>query len=655
MQEQDSTNSLLIRTFGDVYVIRGSDPKPLPIPPRVQNLLIYLAVQGRPLTREQLYDLFWPDLPSHKAQRNLRKLLFDCQQRLFPYFTVEREWVGLEPAYSYRLDAAIFQQRGQPLLQAYEQQKPLPPKELQQIQEVLNLYQGAFLASGKLPRSMRYEQWVQQQQERHYNLAYQLFDIVRLQLLHSQRHQETIRLMRAWLYVDPYNEEVHGALLLLLSRHGQHAEAIKHYESYHHFVTSTLGDEPTAHLQAMYAQLRVGWLPEEKPAAVAHPPYTPEEPPPPAAASQSLQMAPLTPLVGRDELLQHIIHLVQSTNHRLLTLTGLSGSGKTHLALTLAQQMRAHFADAIYLVRCPDVVLPANKGAIDEAQLHQILTLATAQALHLPLHPDKEAWPQLVPYLQQQRALLLIYDNFDPFLAGATFLLRLYQTLPQLTIVVTVRERLRLGGETVIAVPGLPTPSLETILQQEGYERLFTPDYTNGARPLPATLAGIQLFIDRARRQFSTFQVTAEMLPEIAKICWLVDGLPLAIEMAAAWIEHYSCREIAERLQADLLLLQRREQDGTPRQQSMEAILSDYWRRLTTCQQRVLCALAGFEGAFSREVAQTLDQVSLPAIQALVDKSLLQVRLSGTYELPALVKHFLRTKIHFSDTIVSIY
>lgn len=651
MQAQDSANSLLIRTFGDVYIRRGRDSKPLLAPPRVQNLLIYLAVQERPLTREQLCDLFWPELPYQKAQRNLRKLLFDCQHLLFPYFNVEREWVGLTPAYTYSLDAAIFQRRGQSLLQAYEGQIRLPPKELHQLQEVLNLYQGSFLASSKLPHSIRYEQWVQQQQELHYNLAYQLFDMVRAQLLQSQRLQEALQIMRAWLSIDPYNEQEHNALLLLLSRLGQHIEAIKHYETYRHFVTSTLGDEPAAHLQTLYAQLQVGWLPEESLAPVSRLKYTAEAAPAPIARSsapQAVRVAPLTPLLGRDELLQHIIHLVQSTNHRLLTLTGLGGSGKSHLALTLAQQMSTYFADAVYLIRCAEAALPAEKAGGDEAQLHQTLTLATAQALHLPLHPDRDSWSQLVAHLQQQQTLLLIYDNFDPFIDGATFLLRLYQMLPQITIVITVRERLRLCGATVIVVPGLPTLSPETILHQDGYQRLLTLHYADDARPLPAPLAGLQLFIDRAHRQFSTFQVTAEMLPDIAKICCLVDGLPLAIEMAAAWIEHYACREIAERLQADLLLLQRREQDGSTRQQSMEAILTECWRRLTTCQQHVLRALATFEGAFSREVAQTIDQVSLPVLQALVDKSLLQVRLPGTYELHALVKHFLRTRILFS-------
>jgi len=327
---------------------------------------------------------------------------------------------------------------------------------------------------------------------------------------------------------------------------------------------------------------------------------------------------PPTPLLGREQELNNISALVHEPQCQLVTLIGSGGIGKTRLALQIAAQLKPNFAHGAAFVYLAPVV---NR--------EQMVT-AIADALGFVLYGATDRAEQLFHYLREKN-LLLILDNIEHLLANTSIVALVNDLLsnaPAVKMLVTSREPLHLQLEWVYEVEGLPVPL--------------------GSQPsdLLANSAA-QLFLQRAQRARTAFSLTSDNGPAILRICQLVEGLPLGIELAAAWVLALSCQEIAQELERDLDFLEAPTRDIPERHRSINAVFDYSWDLLSIQEQQVLQQLAVFEDSFSREAAEEIAGATLPILSALVAKSLLRRTdtKAGRYDLHELVRQYVLRRL----------
>src|SRR5262249_11094821 len=315
--------------------------------------------------------------------------------------------------------------------------------------------------------------------------------------------------------------------------------------------------------------------------------------------------AALTPLVGRAGELDQLAAWLTRPDCRLITLVGTGGVGKTGLALELARAHLASFSDGVYFVSLAplasaDALASAIVRALDLAVQAGDLTAALVRAL-------------------RHKQILLVLDNFEHLLDGVGLVLELLQAAPGLRIVATSRERLNVRGEQCYAVQGL--------------------EYKPSATATDVAPPAVRLFAQSAQRVQPEFSVSEANLPELMRIGRLTLGMPLALELAAAWVELLPLAEIAAQIERSADFLATDMHDLPERQRSMRAVFDWSWQLLRPDEQRIFRQLAVFRGGFTIAAAQTVAEASLRSLLRLVEKSLLQID-EGYYKIHELLRQF---------------
>jgi predicted ATPase len=250
---------------------------------------------------------------------------------------------------------------------------------------------------------------------------------------------------------------------------------------------------------------------------------------------------------------------------------------------------------------------------------------AIAEALGLRFSGPSDPRSQLIHYLCGRQVLLLL-DNLEHLLGGIEWLRQLLGCSPGPKLLVTSRERLDLCDEWVFEVHGLPVPAHHQVEGLESY-------------------SAVELFVRSARRAWLSFELTAEERPHLVRICQLVEGMPLALELAAGWVRVLSCQQIAQEIERNLDILATRARDAPERHRSLRAAFDHSWRLLSEDECRVLRRLSIFRGGFRREAAQAIAGGTLPLLASLVGKSLLYHTSNGRYDLHELVRQYAWTKL----------
>ncbi|MBI5304765.1 MAG: tetratricopeptide repeat protein [Chloroflexi bacterium] len=587
---------------------------------RVRALLAYLAVEAdRPHRREKLAALLWPDWLDRSALTNLRNALSNLRKTIgdrkttTPVLLVDRETIQFNLASDTLVDVHLFKS-----FTSSDQPANF-------LEKGIGLYRSSFLEGFGLKDSAPFEEWsrtIRDQLQRQCLTALeQLTD-------HFERRGDAEKAREyAWkqIALAPWSEEAHRHLMRLLAASGQRSAALAQYETCRHALEQELGVTPSPETVALYESIRDGKFAERE--------ATPQSPVSLASSPRPATLPVwLTPFVAREEIVAEILARVQDPTCRLLTLVGPGGSGKTRLAVEAAAKLAPAFPQGVCFV------------SLASLQSAENIVPAIAHALALSFREQEEPQPQLLHYLRK-RTMLLVLDNFEHLIndpeserdGGVEIITKLLETAPGIKVLVTSRVSLNAPGEHLLPVPSMRYPEQ-------------TPANLSDALEYGA----VQLFIQDARRVRPGFEPSDEDLLQVIQICRLVQGMPLGILLAAAWMRMLSPAEIATQLAAHKLDFLEVEWHSLPeRQRSMRVVFDYSWRLLSERERQILMALAVFRGGFTyaaaQSVAMTQDAAAtLRDLMGLVNSSMLQRTATGRYEMHELLRQYAEEKLRQS-------
>ncbi|WP_432168908.1 tetratricopeptide repeat protein [Streptomyces sp. 1222.5] len=544
---------------------------------KARSLLKLLCLSpGHRIHREQVYDLLWPGLDRSAASNNLHQVLYAVRRALAAtgapgeVVALRDDMVVLGPEGGVRVDLDAFDEASR---------RAADGGGTAAYRAALDL-----AGPGLLPED-RYESWAGEAAEALERRRAALLLGLAEALEQDHDTAGALDVLRTLVAGDSLHEPGHRALMRVLAEAGRRREALAVYESLRDALRRDTGADPDPQTRGLYRALLADSVePPEEPAPLRH-----------------RLPAPATALIGREREMAEIVRSLGCG--RLLTLTGAGGCGKTRLALAVAARRGGDFRDGACFV---DLAGLAEPDLVPEA---------VAAALGLPLPPSGGSRQALVAQLTG-RELLLVLDNCEHLVdACAALASQVIARCPGVVVLATSREPLRSYGERTFRVPslGLPDPHRLPSVAELG------------------RFASVRLFTERAAQADPGFRLTDGNAAAVAQICFRLDGMPLALELAAARVHVLAPRQIAERLDDALVLLGRGDRRGVTRQETLLATLEWSHRLLDEEERRLFRRLAVFVGGFSLAAAEQVcaDGADVGAVldvlDRLADKSLVSV------------------------------
>ena len=574
---------------------------------RAASLLAFLAVnRKRSHPREELIEMLWPDEDADATRIRFRQVLTTLRRTLesacldqTDLLVADRASVRLSPNVS--TDVGQFEDALQAAARAASSETRLAA-----LRRAVDLHGGELLPG-------YYDDWVLAERRRLEEDYLTALHRLTKALADAGQMEQALEYARKTVRQDPLREEGHADLIRLLAGAGRIADALRQFRELEQVLWKELRATPSADVQAMVESLRAAptlvFAPapvkadfegshaaDEIPAARRDIPY-------PALGGVPVR---LTRFFGRRteiETLSRILTepLESDASTRLLTLVGPGGSGKTRLALEVARRAAASFPGGVWFTPLADV---------DGAGL---LVSAVADALRPGPPPDGELWNFCLARLGTGRALLIL-DSMEHLVDdGAQMVRALLEQAEGLTCLVTSRRRLNLGGEQDYAVPPLPVPDE---FEPED-QALLTPS--------------MQLFLDRAKQVSPQFALTRGNQATVAALCRRLEGIPLALELAAGWAGSLTPAQMLPRLSQRFQLLVSRRADMDARHRSLRATLEWSYSRLEPELQRCFAQLGVFRGGWTLDSAEAVceEQRALDILSQLAQHSLLIAETQG--------------------------
>lgn len=590
---------LVLNWLGQIRVALDSEPVDLGYS-KVRALLAYLTIElHQAHSRDELAVLLWPDSSQQAARKSLRQALTTLrnairdEESVPPFLLISREAIQFNPASDFYSDAGEFAV----LIDQCALHKQVHIEPCIDCQERLSrgiaVYQGELLKNLTLSDSLPFEEWLLLTRER---LRLQAIDALGRLMLASERSADddaAMQYSRRRLVIDPWNEDAYRALMRILARRGQRTTALAEFERCKRVLVEELGITPSAETLALYESIRTEVKPLDKPAL-----------PVPNSLIGAVPL-PLTGLIGREKETNAMVQLLQRDSVRLVTLLGSPGVGKSRLALHVAGIFAAAPETRVFYVPLNTVTNPA------------LVITTIAQTLGLQDGSRLAMFDQLVNVLNAPGCLLIL-DTFEQVQAAVSQLARLLQACPFLKVLVTARAPLHLRGEQrfLLNPLSLPNPRCMSDLAQAA------------ANPC------IQLFVERVQASLPEFILTANNAQEVAEICARLDGLPLAIELAASSIRLMPPQQLLERLNqpagAALPHLKATVQDGDPHHHTLWQAFQWSYVLLNPVAQRMFARLGVFAGGWTLEAADAVCNVgdiqpgSMDEMTELLDNCLIR-------------------------------
>ncbi len=419
-------------------------------------------------------------------------------------------------------------------------------------------------------------------------------------MLTDQRWSEAIKWAESWIASGRIPEAGYRALITAFAATGERPKAEEAYRRCVEALREEIGVEPSDETRELYQRMVAGELS-----------YQRSEGARPRAPRINLPAQP-TRFVGREQELAELTSLLSES--RLLTLAGPGGIGKTRLAVQLAAELADRFDDGVHFISLAPISTAGE------------LVQAVADGLKFPLSAQEAPEEQLLSYLRP-RSLLLVLDNFEHLLEGVAFVSRLLQTAPGLKLLTSSREKLGIQGETVFGVRGMRTPS--------------SPEAGDGQDQ-----EAIEFFLACAQRSRPGFAASAAQHQSVVQICDRVQGMPLAIELAAAWLDTLSTEEVAKELNRSLDILATELRDVPDRHRSIRAVFDHSWSQAGPAEQQAFARLSVFRGGFTRQAAYEVAGASIDLLAGLVGKSFLRHDATlGRFEIHELMRQYAEERL----------
>ncbi len=606
-------HQLTVHLFGypDVEV----DGRSVRLPRRkAVALLAYVSVRPAGVGRQVLAALLWPDYDPEQAFAYLRQALWEMNKALGKgLISAEGDTVGIDPRADLWVDVVRFERA----LSLWKLQSARGASDAtRSLEEAASLYREDFMAGFTLRDSAPFDEWQSAQAEA---LRRQLGEaLAALARVYADQGDQDMAIasVQRWLAIDPLDESAHRDAMRFYAWAGQRRAALRQYETCISQLKNELGAAPEKATMALYEEIRSGSIAHQGGVAPSAPSpssfvvspvggapptssfvVSPVRGAPSAPSSAQPSLAAATPFVGRESELQELGRILADPDCRLLTLVGPGGIGKTRVAVQFLATHKGAYSDGV-------AVAP-----LAECRSAEQMVAAIAQAVQLAFRPQSSALPaldqecsELSDYLRA-RTMLLLLDDMEHLVGAAPLLRSLLAQAPGLNLLVTSRERLALPEEWVMELQGLPTAAPVAAEQN-------------------AASSAEQLFERCAWRVRVGLPLPESERPAIRRICELVGGVPLGIELAAAWVGTLSCREIAAELERDMDLLVSRQRDAPGRHASLRAVFDHSWALLSDAERNAFCQLAVFQGGFTRSAAAQVAHASLEMLSVLLDKSL---------------------------------
>lgn len=589
----------ILHTFGQIELRRAQvdEGQLISMSPQHIALLIYLAAQpfGQRVRREELLAMFWPKYTGdpvgaalNSLQRDLGEGVVECSGNLDICLAQSAVWCDLAE-FGDRLASGDYE-------------------------AALALYRGTFLKGFALPGHPKFDEWSAQIRQRTRRDA-----ATAAERLASASVDERAKIRWSLCAAEfaPYKDDVVRSLLSSLATEGESVEAVAAFERYaQRFAGEDCRKSPvlgkrdgdgdgmnTRSADTSSSSARVHGVLSDTSAT----PCAPQ-----VLAVRGALPAALTPLVGRVKELHELRSLLDHS--RLVSVVGPGGIGKSRLVAEAAREVAGNYRDGVAYVPLASLQAPDN--------------LPTAIAAGIGLVITSDVGPeQRVQAFMRAKNMLLVLDNFEHLINRADLLFNLLEAAPELTILLSSRERLAIVAESVLDLWGLTVP----------------PEPASPDQILEAESA--QLFLQCARCVSPRFSPgPAEMLA-IALICRQLDGFPLGIELTAAWVRHIDLLKIADELTHDPDAVTSAPRAVSPRQGSLRAAFEHSWSLLGEAERMLLKHLSVFNGSFSLDAVSSVTGTTFKTLSALCDKSLIRSLPGHRYEFPRVLRQYASEKL----------
>lgn len=576
------TEGWRIQLLGDLRILRNDHEVKRFRTKKFGLLLAYLAHYGqRSHAREELAALFWPDADTEAGRLNLRVALSSLRKQLEPpgvpagsVLLTEKEAVRLHPN-AFQTDVQIFETA---LVAAERTTEWTALRD--HLLVAIEAYQGCFLPGF-------YDDWVSLEQtrleERYRQALHRLIEIFEQADDPVQALNYALRAIR----VDPLDEIGYQFAIRLYLRNGQHAAAWRQFQELERKLATDLGVKPSPATRRLLETVECADAPatSSNRASRLRPVATAPSPAPATSAQRKPAFCLLPPALnrffGRERELAMLQEQLAEAGNRLISLVGTAGAGKTRLAIEAVRRFIDDGAGAGAFV---SLAVTTNPQQIPELILG---------ALRLPPKEKTPPLEQVIAFLDKTSAaeaarVVLVLDNLEHLLAAdamqtVEIVQELIRRVSGLTLLTTSRHPLLIDGEALLPLTSLPFPVLPG-----------TPERLR-------EFAGIQLFVDRAQAAQPDFQITPRNIAAITELCRRLDGLPLAIELAAAWAQTLTPAQMVQRLENRFQMLVSRKRDSASRHRSLHAAIASSYSLLSAEAQRLFCLISVFRGGFTLE------------------------------------------------------